>query len=261
MRIRYINRTPTWGNLAGPCRVPRDALAVRFWLYKHSADPGAAMHIWLFEPDGDAWLQRVPFGASTLARAQFGWHEVRMPISAFRFQPRGPGTRQMTTASRMLIDCNYADLEVSIDDMTWEVGLASKRLPLPKTDDLRIVRGKLGSIGILDMGDGLPGQSATAHQPQRLAEAIRAGGFGATIVKPGDMADPKVLTRENFDAVRRQHHLLDDHLLDRFVRVVRAHQRNKGLGSSLGLEARDEALRREPPFRLALIVDHPVHRH
>jgi len=60
MRIRYVNKTPTWGNLTGPCRVPRDALAVRFWLYKHSADPGAAMHIWLFEPDGDAWLQRWP---------------------------------------------------------------------------------------------------------------------------------------------------------------------------------------------------------
>jgi len=81
----------------------------------------------------------------------------------------------MTTANRMLIGCNYADLEVSIDGMTWEVGLAGKRLPLPKTDDLRIGRGKLGSIGILHMGDGLPGQFATAHQPERLAEAIRAG--------------------------------------------------------------------------------------
>ncbi|MGD8238654.1 MAG: cellulase family glycosylhydrolase [Armatimonadota bacterium] len=201
MRIQYVNGTPTWGNLTGPCQVPRDATALRVSVYKHAADAGAAMHIWLFEPDNDGWLQRVPFGEGSLTRASVGWHEIRMPIAAFGFRPRGPGTRQMTTVDRMLIGCNYGDLEVTVDSMNWEVGPRGTRLPLPRTADLQIGTGKLGSVGILDMGDGLPEEFATAHPPAALAEALRGGGFGVTMLKPGDLADAGVLTREHFDAV------------------------------------------------------------
>ncbi|MFQ5809298.1 MAG: hypothetical protein ACE5JM_06740, partial [Armatimonadota bacterium] len=201
MRIRYVNGTPTWGNLTGRCRVPKDATALRVWVYKHGAGAGAAMYIWLFEPDNDGWLQRVPFGEGSLTRAKVGWHEIRMPIAAFGFRPRGPGSRQMMAVDRMLIGCNYGDLEVTVDSMSWEVGPRGTRLPLPKTADLQIETGRPGSVGILDMGDGLPGEFATAHPPARLAEALRAGGFGVTMLKPGDLANTSVLTRNNFDAV------------------------------------------------------------
>jgi len=206
MRIRYADRPPHWGNLAGPCQVPGEAVALRFWVYKHSAAREAAMHIWLMEPDGDAWVQKVLFDGKDLAEVPIGWQEVRMPVSAFRFEPRGKNTREMTGVNRMLIGSNFGDLEVTIDNMTWETGPGQAALPLPKTEGLRIEKRERGSVGILDMTLDERGRSSyatgkTAHSPAKLAEALRAGGFGATILKPGDLADAAVLTPESFDVV------------------------------------------------------------
>ncbi len=201
MRIRYTDRPPHWGNLTAPCRVPPDARALRFWVYKHSAEPQSALHIWLFEPDDDAWLQQVRFRGRSLPEAPVGWHEIRLPVSAFRFQPRGRKTREMTSADRMLIGCNFGDLEVTIDSMAWETGTEKKKLPLPKTDDLKIEAGERGSVAILDLGPGLPDGFQTAHPPAKLADALRAGGFGVTILQPGDLADETILTPAHFAAV------------------------------------------------------------
>ncbi len=201
MRIRYADGPPHWGNLVGPCTVPGDAVALRFWVYRHTAAAGAAMHIWLFEPDNDGWSQRVPFEANSLAEAAVGWHEVRLPMVGFGFQARGAKTREMTAVNRMLIGCNFADLEVTVDSMTWETGAGEAPLPLPRTDGLRVERGDRGSIGILDMGDDLPDGFTTAHPPDKLADVLRSGSFGATILKPGDLADLEILTPRNFDAI------------------------------------------------------------
>ena len=184
MRLTYTDSAPHWGNLTRPCSVPAEARALHFWVYKRSAGAAAGMFIWLFEPDGDAWMLQVPFGAKTLGSAPEGWQEVRMPIGDFQFQPRGKQTREFMAISRILIGFNIADAEVSVAAMTWEAGPGGVALPLPKTPDLKLEAGALGSIGILDMGgngrikDATTGEAlGTAHAPRAFAAALRAGGI------------------------------------------------------------------------------------
>ena len=201
MRLDYSDSTPNWGNISAPCSIPAGARALRFWVHKHSAAPGAAMHIWLFEADGDAWVQRVHLDGKDLAEAPVGWHEARLPVSGFRFDGRGQGTREMLTVDHMLIGCNFADLEVTVDKMAWEVGESQKPVALPVTADLEIEPGERGTVGVLDMGEGLPNDFATAHAPADLAVALRAEGFGVTVLKAGDLARAEVMTPDRLDAV------------------------------------------------------------
>ncbi len=208
MRVQYDNQPPDWGNLTGPCHVPPEARALRLWVYKHSAGARAALHIWLFEPDGDGWLQQVRLGTQSVGEAASGWYEARLPVSGFLFEPRGRRTREMTTVDRMLIGCNYADLEVTLADMRWETGDARPPMPLPRTEELTLSRGLLGCVGVLDMAadghdrDADTGEKLfTAHAPERLVRALEGSGFRAFVLKPGDLADPDVLTTERLDAV------------------------------------------------------------
>ena len=196
MRLKYTDLEPHWGNITSACQIPKDARALRFWVYKTAAKSSAAMHIWMFEPDGDAWLMQVPFGQKALDTAPVGWCEVRMPIAGFSFEARGKNTREMTSVNRILIGCNYADLDVSVAAMTWETGTPGKPLPLPKTDGLKVEAGRFGSIGILDMGD-----AATAHPPAKLAPVLRAAGFGVTVLKAGDLVDASLMTPAKLDAI------------------------------------------------------------
>ncbi len=109
MRIIYTDKTPHWGNLTAACQVPPDARALRFWVYKHEAKLGAAMHIWLFEPDGDAWSQRVRLGDKNLADLPAGWYEARLPVAAFGFQPRGDKQRSMVDVDRVLTSAAHRE--------------------------------------------------------------------------------------------------------------------------------------------------------
>lgn len=208
MRVEYRNQPPDWGNLTGPCQVPPEARALRLWIYKHAAGPRAALHIWLFEADGDGWLQQVRLGTQSVGEAAPGWYEARLPVSGFFFEPRGRQTREMTTVDRMLIGCNYADLEVTLADMRWETGDARPPLTLPRTEGLSLTRGMLGCIGVLDMAadghdrDADTGDKLfTAHPPDRLVRALEGSGFRAYVLKAGDLADPEVLTTERIDAL------------------------------------------------------------
>lgn len=201
LRIRYVDQPPHWGNLRAPCSVPGDAYALKFGLYVHSAARQAAMHVWLIEPDNDMWVQRVRFEKGELCDQKPGWQEVRLPIAGFSFDPRGPKTRQMTTVDRILLGCNFGDLEVTIDRMEWETKPQLQPMSLPKTEGLSVERGERGTIGILDMGKGLPADFSTAHPPEELAKALREAGFGATVLQAGDLADPAVVTPENLDAI------------------------------------------------------------
>lgn len=200
LRIMYRDVAPHWGNLTSPCTVPATARALCFWVYRHAAQQTAAMHIWLFEPDGDGWVAQVRFEGKSLPDAPSGWNRVRLPLGAFRFDGRGTKTRQIGSANRMLIGCNYADLEVTLADMTWETGPTREAIPLPRTPGLKIEDGPTGRVGILDLGTTPPGFHLT-HSPARLAEAVRAQGYGVTLLQAGDLADPQVLTRDHFDGL------------------------------------------------------------
>ena len=201
MRIRYADRSPHWGNLTGPCRVPAEATALRVRFVKHRGDGQAAMHIWLFEPDGDAWVQQVLVGARSFGALKPGPYTAVLPVGFFTFEPRGPNTREMTSADRMLIGCNYADLEVTMTSMEWQVQAAPAQAPLPRTNGLTIADGARGRIGVLDMGRSLPDGFITAHPTGRMAKALQSLGFGVTILRSGDMADSSVLDAGKLDAV------------------------------------------------------------
>jgi len=88
-RLRYMDGPPQWGNLVGPCRMPPQAVTLRFWIFKHRSAPQAAMHLWLLEPDGDAWVQQVLVNGLSVGTARSGWHVAWRPVGGFRFEARG----------------------------------------------------------------------------------------------------------------------------------------------------------------------------
>ncbi|MEJ5252371.1 MAG: beta-galactosidase [Armatimonadota bacterium] len=201
LRLLYRDAPPHWGNVVGSCFVPPNAAALRFWVYVHHAVPSARMHIWLIEPDGDMWLQQVTVGAKPISDLPAGWNRVTLPISGFLFDGRGKRTREITSADRMLIGCNFGDLEVSVDGMEWEVREGTSAAPLPVTPNLQVEQGERGSIAVLDMGEPLPDGRRTAHPPQQIARSLRQAGYGVTVLQAGDFADKQVLNPQRFDAV------------------------------------------------------------
>ena len=114
MRLVYAGGS-RWGNLTLPITMTGAETAVRFWLKRISADKGACMHIWLFENDGDAWLSR-PVKVDALPD---GWQQVEIPLTEFTFQPRGDDSQEMETIHRMLLGCNYANMTVELDDLSF----------------------------------------------------------------------------------------------------------------------------------------------
>ena len=199
--LRYTDEEPHWGNIVGPCIVPPDATTLVFTLVVHHASPQAAMHIWLLEPDRDAWVQQVRVHGKSVGELQPGTYEVRMPIAGFVFEARGPGSRAMPSVRHMLLGCNYGDMEVTVKEMAWEIRTNGGEIPLPKTPSLVVAKGPRGSVGVLDLGDRLPGGFRSAHPAAQVAHALRQAGFGCTLLSAGDFADPQVLNRSNFDAV------------------------------------------------------------
>jgi hypothetical protein len=201
LRLVYTDAPPHWGNVVGSCFVPPNATALRFWLYVHHARPQAKMHIWLIEPDGDMWVQHVTVGGKSVGYLQKGWHEAVLPVSGFQFDGRGKRTREMVSADRMLIGCNFGDMEVTVDAMEWEVRETPRPAPLSRTKTLQVERGERGDIAILEITQPLPDGFRTAHPPHQLAQVLRRAGFGVTILQPGDLADEQMLMRDHFDAV------------------------------------------------------------
>jgi hypothetical protein len=200
LRLVYNDAPPYWGNVVGPCFVPPNATALRFWFHIHHARPQAKMHIWLIEPDGDMWLQHVAVRGKSVGYLQKGWHEAVLPISGFQFDGRGKRTREIVSVNRMLIGCNFGDMEVTVDAMQWEVREAPRSVPLPRAQALQVERGERGNIAILEITQPLPDGFRTAHPPQQLAQVLRRAGFGVTILQAGDFADEQTLTRDRFDA-------------------------------------------------------------
>ena len=197
LRLTYRDAPPHWSNLRRAATVPPNAVAIRLWLRVHRAEPQAALHFWLLEPDRDGWLTRVPPRGKALHELVGGWHDVVVPISAFRFQPRGQKTRQMTTASTMLLGCNFGDFDVTLDHLRFITSKEPAVSKPPRTEDLRFEDGDRGRLGILT---GLRGSAGSAD-PAKLATMARELGYGATLLQPSDAMDPAVLNTRNLDVL------------------------------------------------------------
>lgn len=197
LRIRYRDAAPHWSNLRRSVSLPPQTTAVVFWLWVHRAAPGAAMHVWLLEPDGDGWVQRVVVEGRNLEEVPPGWRRVELPMGGFRYQPRGDGRRALSTTDRLLIGCNFADLEVTLDDLAFSLREEGPSMTPPKTEPWRLEEGPSGRAAILRDPD-FPVHGAPSD-PERLARWLRQAGWGVTFVRAGDLTDEERLNRRSFD--------------------------------------------------------------
>jgi hypothetical protein len=179
--------------------VPPRATAIDLWVYLHRAAPEAAMHLWLFEADGDGYAARLLVDGDILGAAQPGWHAVRVPLGTFRYEPRGNRQKQFLTVNKMLIGCNFGDFEVTVDALKFITQEEITVSAPPRTENLSVQRTAQGSVAVL-RDDTFP-VSGAASSPDALAEWLRQGGYGVTFVTAGDLTDPAVLNRDHFDVL------------------------------------------------------------
>jgi hypothetical protein len=203
LRLTYIDAPPHWGNLQAPVTVPPRAVAIHFWLYLHRAAPEAALHLWLMEADGDAYVARVLIEGQILGAARPGWHSVQVPLGTFRYDPRGNRQRQFLTVNKMLIGCNFGDFEVTLDALKF---ITQEETPVsapPRTPDLQVERTERGSVAVL-RDEAFP-VSGAGSSPEVLAQWLRQGGYGVTFVTAGDLTDPAAFNRTHFDLLVLAH--------------------------------------------------------
>jgi hypothetical protein len=122
--LEYKNPACGYGNLRMSIALCGAEQSIVVWLKKINAADQAAMHIWLVEPDGDAWLSP----GIILADLAAGWQRVDVRLKDMTFQARGNKKRAIASANHVLVGCNYADITVLIDDISLTgPDLATKR--------------------------------------------------------------------------------------------------------------------------------------
>lgn len=196
LRLVYRDAEPHWGNVTRPVSVPAEATGLRFRVRVYAASPQAALHVWFFEADGDAYLARVQPEGRELHALGEGWHTATVPLSTLRFDPRGNGKRAFLTINRMLLGCNFGDFDIAVDDLAW-VAQETGSVALPRGVSGAPDRGPAGTAAIL-AEPTFPARPSHAR-PERLAEILRGAGFGVALLRAGDVCDPGVLRRSAFD--------------------------------------------------------------
>jgi hypothetical protein len=198
MRLRFARSPREWGNAARPIQLPPNASGIEFDLFVGSAGPSAELALWLFEPDGDGYLAyKVPDGLS-LGGAKGEWRHCLVPITAFRYDPRGNKTRELLTANKLLIGICQDKADVWIANLAFRVARRDTKMSESRTPNPVPENGPKGRVAILS-GDfrARPGNA----NPEVLAKGIRRHGFGVTMLKPGHLSDPSVLSTANFDCL------------------------------------------------------------
>jgi len=212
LRVQYTNGTPEWGSIETSTAITGEETALDFWLYVESAQEKGAMHIWLFEDDGDGWVKRVSVGGEDRLEALQGrWVEVRMPLAEFGFDPRGRGTEEREKVSSILINCNYADFVAYVDDVRFEVPAETQeRLRAEEQERTRLQeeimkradwrRSDRGNIAIFR--DEVPApEQGMVSDPEYLGEVLTAEGYHVTFLTAREMVAAEVLRPELFDLV------------------------------------------------------------
>lgn len=196
MRLRFDHEDHQWGNAARAVTLPAHTTGIEIEVVVHEALPQAYLSIWLFEADGDAYLAFFTHDGKRLCDVGKGRRSGFVPISAFRFEPRGNGNKEPTTINKMLVGLGAGRAEVSVARLAFRTIERSVRMPESRTQSLKIERGPKGSAAILnDRFQPRPGDS----NPETTAAALREHGWGVTFLKSGDAADESILTRSNFD--------------------------------------------------------------
>ncbi|MFQ6096084.1 MAG: beta-galactosidase [Armatimonadota bacterium] len=129
MRIEYEDAPPHWSNQRRALRLPSTSGFFDLWIYKESAEPKAAMHLWLFEPDGDGYVTRLLDDGSTFGKWARGWHHIQIPLKSLRFDPRGDKRRNLASVDRMLLGCNFGDIAACVDHLYFVRGEEARMAP------------------------------------------------------------------------------------------------------------------------------------
>lgn len=212
LRIEYVNQAPEWGSLQREIALTGEEIALSFWLYVETAQPKAAMHIWLFEKDGDAWVRRVTVGdQDALADLAGQWVEVRMPLSEFRFDPRGRGTPELSRVNAIVINCNFADFTAYVDDLRFEVPPElQERLQAEEQRRTQLREETMRRIGwrpsekgnVAVFKDDVPAaEDGIFSDPDYLAELLVKAGYLVSFLTGRDLSLPELLRPELFDLV------------------------------------------------------------
>lgn len=199
LRLVYRDEEPHWGNISRDVKVPPEATGLAFQIRVKAATPQSALHVWFFEADGDAYVVRVqPEGKDLQALVGSDWHTVSLPFASLNYQPRGDKKRAFLSINRMLLGCNFGDLDIAVDDLRW-VLLRQGSVALPRSAPAALARGPAGAVAILDEPT-FPVQPGHA-KAARLEGLLRAAGFGVTRLRAGDVCDPAVLRRGTVDVL------------------------------------------------------------
>lgn len=179
-----------YGNAARAISLPPTAAGIEIEFHVHKATPPGSLFVWLFEKDGDGYLAHVKPEGRWLHQLSMGWHTYFIPISAFAYEPRGNGKREMLSVDRMLVGMNSGASEVSVSRLAFRTVERSGKVADARTDNLRIEDGAKGRVAILR--DRFPGNPAYSD-PDVLGDTLRSAGFGVTFLRAGDVADRSVL--------------------------------------------------------------------
>lgn len=198
MRVVYTEGPPSWGNMRRPFELPANATDIVLRLYKHSSAPNAAMHVWLSEADHDGWVVQVRDVGVSVGAMTEGWHDIKLPLESFSFEPRGARTRDMASVNAIMLGCNFGDLDVTVDDLGYLTRDEGVRGMPPTTEGLTIKRTDRGAVLVLK--DDLPRTPGCAD-PDALAKLLTDAGWGVTLVKAGDLANPAVLANTDVDVL------------------------------------------------------------
>jgi len=195
MRVSFQGRR--WGNLRHAVAIPPNATAVVFWARAYRASRGAAMHVWLLEPDGDGHLARATVDARDPPDWPGRWVRVRVPLGRFRYDPRGNRKRDLLSVNRMLLGFNYAPMSIGIDDVAWALRKGVGPMDPPRSESFTVASGRLGRVAVFDEPGLAPPHGGDTVK--RLAAVLRGAGFGVTPLRAGDLSDPGRLSRSNLD--------------------------------------------------------------
>ena len=191
-----LDRYP-WGNAKHATTLPPNATGIEFDLYVNASDDASVMHLWMMEEDGDGYIARVQPERS-LNNLTKGWHHCFVPIGSFNYEPRGNKKKELLTVNKLMIGLNFANTTITVANLAYRVAGEGARLQETGTMNLTINKGIRGNIGIFTANIK---KSAGYADPAVLADVLTNAGFGVTLLKSGDLANPAVLTKVNFDCL------------------------------------------------------------
>lgn len=198
MHLHFANNGHGWGNACRAITLPPNACGIDMDVRLNSAGKGAQLFIWLFEKDGDGHLSYVKCDGKSLPEFAKGWAHCFVPISGFRYEARGNGKPEILTTDKMLIGLLGAESDICIANLAFRVVQGTVGVKEARTPNLQIKDGPSGKVAILC--DSFPHQPSHSD-PLVLSAELTKRGYGVTLLKSGDLADPGVLNWGNFDCL------------------------------------------------------------